>query len=154
MTDDPKATPAPTPAASTPRNNAKITRGRPFKAGNPGRPKGSHNPTKAWLDSLTDDDHAVAHKKMTKLLRAGDRVVVRAYLSVRKVVGTFKLPKTISTLEDVDAAILSLAHAQAAGLLSPDEATAALATIESIRETIRDKNAVKMLEQLEARFKS
>jgi hypothetical protein len=34
----------------------------------------------------------------------------------------------------------------------PDEATAALATIESIRETIRDKNAVKRLEQLEGRF--
>jgi hypothetical protein len=86
--------------------------------------------------------------------RASQKLIADRLEPVRKSTGQFKLPATIATLEDVDAAILSLARAQAAGTVLPDEATAALATIESIRETIRDKNAVKLLEQLEGRFKS
>jgi hypothetical protein len=62
------------------------------------------------------------------------------------------LPKTLDTLAEVDAAIQSLARAQAAGTIPPDQATALLATFESQRETIRDRTAVQILKQLEGRF--
>jgi hypothetical protein len=140
---------APPSTPPAPRKNAGLTRGKPFQPGNPGRRKGSRNPTKAWLDSLTDDDHAVAHAKMTKLLRRGDRVMVRLYLGMRKVVGTFKLPKSIDTLEDVDAALSSVAKAQAAGELAPDEATAALATIGAKQALILSRNLEPQLREIE-----
>ena len=105
---------------------------------------------------MSDDDREIIRDKIIRQAkrgcRASQKLIADRIEPPRRSVGKFKLPDTIATLEDVDTAILSLARAQAAGTILPDEATAALATIESIRETIRDKNAVKILKHLEGKF--
>src|SRR5215218_4900464 len=39
-----------------PRKNARKTRGRPFRPGNPGRPKGARNKTTLAVDALLDGE--------------------------------------------------------------------------------------------------
>ena len=62
------------------RKYAGDTRGRPFRAGNPGRPKGSRNTTTLALKSMLDGQAEALTQKAIKLALDGDLTALRICL--------------------------------------------------------------------------
>jgi hypothetical protein len=60
------------------RKNARSTRGRPFGAGNPGRPKGSRNRASALLDAIADGDLQAIVEKVVAKAKDGDVAAPRS----------------------------------------------------------------------------
>jgi hypothetical protein len=63
-----------------PRNNAQRTRGRPFKRGNPGRPKGARHRTTLAVEALLDGEAEKLTRKAIDLGLAGDILALRLCL--------------------------------------------------------------------------
>jgi hypothetical protein len=108
------------------RKNAKTTRGRPFQAGNPGRPKGSRNATTLALESLLDGQAEALTQKAIRLALDGDMTAIRICLDRifpprkdRPV--TFTL-SPISCASDAAKASASLVTAVSSGEITPSEA--------------------------------
>ena len=60
-----------------PRNNAPITRGRPFPPGNPGRPKGARHKATQAIQALLDGEGEALTRKAIELALAGDATALR-----------------------------------------------------------------------------
>ena len=108
------------------RNNVGTTRGRPFKGGNPGRPKGARHKTTLAIEALLEGDAEKLTRKAIEKALEGDTVALRLCLDrlapVRKDRPiTFALP-AIDTITDVLKASASLLKAVASGELTPSEA--------------------------------
>lgn len=118
------------------RNNARITRGRPFGPGNPGkpflpgnpgRPMGSRHRTTVAIEALLEGQHeALAERAIQKALY-GDVNALKFCLDRlapmrRDRPVAFDLPpiRTIADVADASAALLA---ALAAGEVTPDEAS-------------------------------
>jgi hypothetical protein len=131
--------------------------GKRFVKGASGNPAGMKRGTKhrrtILLAEMSTDDRATVTEKIIKQAKRGCKVSQRMIQDrlepIRKAVGKFKLPETISTLEDVDAALSSVINAQAAGKLLPDEVAAALATIEAKRVLIMSRTIDPQLREIE-----
>ena len=68
----------------TPRNNAAKTRGRPFKPGNPGRPKGARHKATIAAEALLDGEAEGLTGKVLEMALAGDTVAMRLCLVALK----------------------------------------------------------------------
>jgi hypothetical protein len=141
----------PAQSAGIRSNSGKYLKG---KSGNPsGKPPGTRNRKTILAEKLTENDaDALLQKMYRKAMRGSEsaaRLILDRMRPVRKAAGKFKLPDTISTLDEVDAALSSVASAQSAGKLLPDEVAAALATIEAKRVLILSRNLDPQLREIE-----
>jgi hypothetical protein len=108
------------------RNNAAITRGRPFQPGNPGRLKGARNKATLAAEALLDGEGEALTRKAVELALAGDTVALR--LCLERILPprkdrpvAFELP-AIDTAADTARAAAALARAVAEGEVTPGEA--------------------------------
>ena len=109
-----------------PRNNAPITRGRPFPPGNPGRPKGARHKATQAIQALLDGEGEALTRKAIELALAGDATALRLCLdrilpALRERPIAVELPP-LSGPQDAVAASAALLAAVAAGEIAPGEA--------------------------------
>src|SRR4051812_9480490 len=109
-----------------PRKNARKTRGRPFRPGNPGRPKGARNKTTLAVDALLDGEAEAITRTAVEMAKNGDTVALRLCLDRvspprRDRPVNFALP-TIEKTGDLPKATAALLKAVASGGLTPSEA--------------------------------
>jgi hypothetical protein len=64
----------------TPRKNARKTRGRPFKQGNAGRPKGARNRATLAAEALLDGEAEALTRKAVELALEGDTFALKICL--------------------------------------------------------------------------
>jgi Family of unknown function (DUF5681) len=116
------------------RDAAPATRGRPFKrgtSGNPrGRPKGQRNKATMAIEELLDGEAEGLARKVIEKGLGGDMAALRLCLERllpprRERPLAFDLPK-IESAKDAQAASSAILAACAAGDLSPSEATAVM----------------------------
>ena len=111
---------------SEPRNNATKTRGKPFKPGNPGRPRGARNRATQLAEKLMQDDAENIVNAVLTAARNGDMTAARIVLdrispARRDNVVRFDLPE-IKRPADAVAASAAILSAVADGSLTPGEA--------------------------------
>jgi hypothetical protein len=109
------------------RKYAGNTRGKPFRAGNPGRPKGARNATTLALESLLDGQATALTQKAIELALTGDLTALRICLDRilpprkdRPV--TFDFP-AITSIAEAATTMSSVLTAVAAGEITPAEAS-------------------------------
>ena len=109
-----------------PRNNAPSTRGRPFPAGNPGRPRGSRNKATLAAETLLDGEAEALTRKAIDMALAGDTTAMR--LCFERIAPPrkdrpvrFALPELTCAADAVQASA-ALLGAVAEGELTPSEA--------------------------------
>jgi hypothetical protein len=125
---------------SNPRISRVKTRGRPFRKGNPGRPKGARNKAKTMLESMFHGEAAKIGRKAIELAKEGrfdaiKLVLDRAYPSRNcRAIDGVSLPP-IKTLDDAVTAMGMIAQAASAGAITIEEARALSEIIESFRKT-------------------
>ncbi len=136
------------------RKNAANTRGRPFQAGNPGRPKGSRNRTSLAMEALLEGEAEVLTRKAVELALAGDLTALRLCLDRllpprkdRHV--PFALPK-LETAADAVQASAALVEAVAKGELTPSEAAELSKLVEGFTRALEAHDHEQHLERLEA----
>ncbi len=108
------------------RNNAGTTRGRPFKPGNPGRPRGARHKTTLAIEALLEGEHEKLTRKAVDLALAGDTVALRLCLDrlapARKDAPVrVALPEVRTPAETLEASA-ALLRAVSGGDVTPDEA--------------------------------
>ena len=108
------------------RKYAANTRGRPFKPGNPGKPRGAHHKATVAAEVLLDGEVEAITRKAIEMAKAGDTVAQRHCLdrilpTRRERPISFALPK-IETAADTVKAMTAIAAAVAAGEITPGEA--------------------------------
>jgi Family of unknown function (DUF5681) len=108
------------------RNNAPTTRGRPFRPGNPGRPKGSRHKTTQAMQALLDGEAAALTRRAIEMALNGDAVALRLCLDrllpvLRERPIAVELPALASSKDAVTASA-ALLGAVAAGEVTPGEA--------------------------------
>ena len=113
-----------TPGAS--RNNAAATRGRPFRPGNPGRPRGTRNKATLALEALLDGEAETLTRAAIDKALTGDTTALRLCLDRiapprRDRPVAFALPR-LESAADVVTAHAALVEAVAMGDLTPSEA--------------------------------
>src|SRR5260370_364857 len=106
--------------------NATKTPGRPFKRGNPGRPKGSRNKSTLLLEAMLDVDAPTLMTTAIDMAKAGDGTMMRLCLERllpprRDRPVNFELP-ALSGSADAAKASLSILQATSSGHLTPIEA--------------------------------
>ncbi len=140
-------------ASSRVRVTARKPRGRPFQAGNPGRPRGAKNKTTQILEQLAEGQAEQLVKKVVELAQAGDVTCLRMVLDrvwpVRKGRPVDMDMPQIKTSQDVLAAIVSVWNAIRAGRLTPDEAGALSLVVERSIPAIVHQDVLKRIETLE-----
>lgn len=115
------------------RKNAAETRGRPFKAGNPGKPRGArHKVTRAIEALLEGESEALTRKAIEKALE-GDMVALRLCLDriapPRKDAPISITLPPVRSAEEAVTASAALLGAVAAGEVTPDEAGRVMALL-------------------------
>jgi hypothetical protein len=110
----------------TPRNNAAKTRGRPFAAGNPGRPKGARHKATLAAEAMLDGEAEGLTRKVLEMALAGDTVALRLCLERvlpprRERPVRFRLP-ALQSPADASSAMAAIAAAVADASLTPGEA--------------------------------
>jgi hypothetical protein len=137
--------------------NAGKTRGRPFEKGHPGGPgrsAGSRNRASLVLDAMADEAASEILNKVVEAAKGGDLRAAELLLNriwpARKGRPVVVDLPGIKTAADVAAALGSVAQAMAAGEITPDEAQAFSAVLESKRraiETVELEARIVALEQ-------
>src|SRR5258708_4626197 len=123
--------------------NASKTRGRPFRkghAGGPGRPSGSRNKATLALDALADGAAPAAMARLAEAVTAGDMRAVEILLSrvwpIRKGRPVSLNMRPIKNAMDLVEAMGAVVEAMAMGDLTPEEAQAVSAVLETKRRAI------------------
>jgi hypothetical protein len=139
-----------------PRKNAKRTRGKPFQAGNPGRPKGARHKTTLAIEALLDGEAEELTRVAIKKAKGGDMIALRLCLDRlaparkdRHV--SFELPK-IEQAADAAKASAAIVKAVADGEITPSEASELTRVLESysrILEVADHEERLKRLETLQ-----
>jgi hypothetical protein len=126
-----------------------------FLPGNPGRPKGARHAALVALEAIGQDHAENVLRKAIELAEAGDvraiEIILRRFLPERK--GrpvAFSLPE-LRTAEDPVRATSAIAAAVAAGDLTPEEAQAVAAVVETHRRSVETADLEKRLAALEAK---
>jgi len=137
------------------RKYATKTRGRPFQAGNPGKPKGARHRLSLLAERLMADDIDGIVNKVIKAAKAGNMVAARLILDrlwpVPKghTIGSERAPN-VASAADVLKAHSSLIKAVSVGNLTTDAAQAISELFErqlKIIETTVIEDRLKALEQ-------
>jgi hypothetical protein len=132
-------------------------RGRPFPKGHPGgpgRPAGSRNGASLLLDAMADNSAPEVLTTVVDAAKAGDLRACELLLSrvwpVRKGRPVALDLPAINTAADLVAVLGSIAGAMARGVITPDEAQAVSAVLETKRraiETVELEARIAALEQ-------
>src|SRR5919112_3099201 len=135
------------------RKNAGNTRGRPFQAGNAGRPKGSRNKATLAMEALLEGEAEVIARKAVEMAKEGDTTAIRLcmdrILPARKDRHVpFALPK-LETAADAVKATAALVEAVAAGDLTPSEAGELSKLVEGFTRAVDLHDIQARLEKLE-----
>lgn len=138
---------------NTARNNAERTRGRPFEAGNPGRPKGARNKATLAAEALLDGEAEILTRKAIELAKQGDMAALRLCLerilpARRDRPVSFSLPNIV-TANDASGAMAAVLQAVACGDVSPAEAGEVAKIVESYLKTLEAGEFERRLEALE-----
>ena len=133
--------------------NASNTRGRPFKKGNPGRPKGARNRVTIACESLMAGEGEKLTRKAIELAQRGDTVALRLCLEriypVRKGrLINLELPE-VKSPRDVLNALASTIKAVAVGEITPEEGSLVAGLLESKRKAIETLDIEERLTRLE-----
>lgn len=138
-----------------PRKPRENTRGKPFAAGNPGKPKGARGRATMAAEALLDGEAEGLTRKAIELALAGDTIALR--LCLERLVPPrkdrpllFDLPP-VAGAADHPAALAAVLAAVAAGDLTPTEATAFAAVMEHHRRAIETAEILARLEALEGK---
>jgi len=139
-----------------PRKNATKTRGKPFRSGNPGKPKGARHKTTLLAEKLMQDDAENIVNAVLTAARAGDMTAARIVLdriapARRDNPVAFPLPK-IKRPADAVAASAAILSAVADGRLTPGEALEVSKLIEGIVKTLEVAELEERLNELEERM--
>jgi hypothetical protein len=138
------------------------TRGKPFQKGNRanpnGRPAGSRNKATIMLDRMAEADaKAVLQKQLEKAkegdAKAAEMILSRVWPARKGRTITLNLPP-LEKPADIVAALGAVADAVAVGQISPDEAQAVAAVLETKRRAIETTDLEKRIETLEAERKN
>ena len=135
------------------RKNASNTRGRPFKKGNPGRPKGARNRVTIACESLMAGEGEKLTRKAIELAMGGDTVALRLCLEriypIRKGrLINLELPE-VESARDVLNALASTIKAVAVGEITPEEGSLVAGLLESKRKAIETLDIEERLTRLE-----
>jgi len=142
--------------SDNPRKNATKTRGKPFRSGNPGKPKGARHKTTLLAEKLMQDDAENIVNAVLTAARDGDmtaaRIVLDRILPARRDNPvTFALPK-ITRPADAVAASAAILAAVADGSLTPGEALEVSKLIEGFVKTLEVAELEERLNELEERM--
>ncbi len=123
-----------------PRNSAEKPRGRPFKPGNAGKPKGARHRVTLAVEALLDGEAERLTRKAVDMALAGDTTALRLCLERiapprKDAPVTFALPE-IAGPQDVPKALGAVLDAVAAGDLTPSEAQAVAGLLEGYRRAV------------------
>ena len=139
----------------TKRKNAENTRGKPFKAGNSGRPKGSLNRVTLAIQSLLDGEGEELTRKAIELAKEGDLTALK--LCLERICPPRKsrpisidLPD-VKTSEGVSLAQTSVVQAVGEGDITPEEGQVLSNILESRRKSIESEDHEQRLVELEKR---
>ena len=139
-------------------NNAEITRGRPFQAGNThgkGRPAGSRNKATIALQSLLEGEgEAITRKAVEMMALEGDTTALRLCLDrllppVRDKLINLSLPKA-ETARDVTKAVGVVLEALGQGDITPSEAQTVVSLLETHRKAIETADLEARIAELES----
>ena len=136
---------------AAPRKNAAVTRGKPFKPGNPGKPKGArHRTTQAVAEMLDGEAEAITRVCIEKALK-GDGVALRLAMErlsppTKDAPVKFTLAP-VRSVEDMARAGGDILAAVSAGEISPEEAARVIGLLGRLRDLIE-------LVDIEARLKA
>jgi hypothetical protein len=143
------------PTATSPRNNAAETppRGRPFAAGNPGRPKGSRNRITRLVENLIEADAEEITRAALRRALDGDGAILRALLDRlapprRDRTIEIDLPKLAGT-SDATAITAALVDAVADGSVTPGEAKAVSEVVDVHLRAVELREMEERLRRLE-----
>jgi hypothetical protein len=107
------------------RKNAGNTRGKPFEAGNPGRPRGARHKATLAAEALLDGEAGALTRKAIELAKKGDIAALR--LCLDRIIPprkdrpiAFELPK-IENIGDTAKSMAAILNAVASGEVSPSE---------------------------------
>jgi hypothetical protein len=137
----------------TPRNNAPTTRGRPFAAGNPGRPKGTRHKITRVVEALLEGEAEALTRKAVEAALGGDMTALRLCLdrlapARRDAPVTFDLGPLNGPATALEATGRAI-EAMAEGELTPTEAAAVVGLLESYRKAFETVEIERRLAALE-----
>lgn len=129
------------------------TRGRPFAAGNPGKPKGARHKVTVAIEAILEGEAEALTRKAVELAQAGDMTALRLCLDRLAPVRrdrpvTFDLPP-IESIEDLTKATKAILVAVAAGELTPSEAAELGRLVDAHAKAIEVTDLHRRLEVLE-----
>jgi hypothetical protein len=142
----------------TPRKFAAKTRGRPFKPGNSGKPKGARHHVTLLAEQLMADDVEAVVAKIVKAAKAGNMAAAKLILD--RVVPPRKGRPLAIPLPDVKSprgltdALAAVVAAMANGTISTDEASAICSVLESHRRSLETTELEARLLSIEEALKS
>jgi hypothetical protein len=135
------------------RKNAGSTRGKPFQAGNPGRPKGARNVTTVALEALLDGQAQALTQKAIDLALGGDLIALRICLDRilpprkdRPV--TFNFP-VITNVAEAATTMSTVLTAVAAGEITPSEASEISKLVDTYVKAVEATELAERISRLE-----
>lgn len=139
---------------TTPRKNAASTRGRPFKEGNPGKPRGARHKVTRAIEALLEGQHEALTQKAIDMALAGDGPALRLCLEriapARKDAPvSLDLPPIGSASEAVAASSAVLA-AVAVGDVTPGEAASIMTLLTAHKAIVETGDLERRITALEA----
>ena len=136
------------------RKSAGKARGRPFRPGNPGKPKGTRNRTTLALELLLDGEGEALTRKAVEMALSGDTTALR--LCMERILPPrkdrpvmFSMP-ALERAEDALKASAALCEAVASGRLTPSEAGELSKLVDGFTKAFELHEIHQRLEKLEA----
>jgi len=140
------------------RKYAGITRGRPFRPGNPGKPPGARHKVTLAAETLLDGEAEALTRKCIELAKEGDTTALR--LCLERILPPVRGRRIVLDLPPVDSSADVLkAHAatikaMGEGQITPDEAATVAGVLEAKRKAIETVEMEKRLATLEQRMEA
>ncbi|MEG3166401.1 hypothetical protein U1701_17610 [Sphingomonas sp. PB2P19] len=138
-----------------PRNDREYTRGKPFEAGNPGKPKGARCRATMAAEALLAGEAEGLTRKAIEMGLEGDTVALR--LCLERLVPprkdspiTIELPP-ITSAADVVSASAAVLSAVGAGEISPDEAGRVMALLTAHKNIVETGDLERRIAALEVK---
>jgi hypothetical protein len=142
-------------ADEPPRTDGELTRkrGRPFEAGNPGKPHGAKHRITRAIEKLMGDEAETITRVAIEAAKAGDLTAVKLVLDrcappQRDRTVEFDLPK-IEGVGDLPTVALAILRAVAAGDLTASEASALSAVLDGYRKNLETSELESRISALE-----
>jgi hypothetical protein len=130
------------------------TRGRPFRPGNPGKPKGARHKTTLIAEKLMEQDAEAVSQRVIDMAKGGDmtaaRLVLERIYPVRKGRPVHLELPTIETSLDLPVALSAILGAMGCGEITPEEAAVVASVVEAKRrvlETVELEQRIAALEE-------